>query len=195
MNGMNRIAMGISGIVVVGVILALATPKTVHAEARALAEPAQDPDCNVLFDAVNKLSATPNHAYITETRGANGKPTSSEGILVGGVRYIRVNDKWMKSPISEQQMQEQERENRQNAKEYSCRYLRDESVQGTAASVYSAHQKQEGFATEAQIWISKSTGLILREEEDIDTGGGPAGKSHQSIRYEYRNVQAPAVSH
>ena len=72
--------------------------------------------------------------------------------------------------------------------------MRDESLHGESAAVFSAHQKNGDFTTDAQIWISKSKGLVLREEEDMDVGGGASGKSHLSIRYEYSNVQAPLIS-
>ena len=40
------------------------------------------------------------------------------------------------------------------------------------------------------MWISKATGLPLREEMDTDTGG-VIGKSHRSMRYEYSDVKPP----
>ena len=48
----------------------------------------------------------------------------------------------------------------------------------------------EFLKPDAQTWISKSKGLPLKTEEDIDTGGGD--KRHMSIRYEYSNVRPPA---
>ena len=68
---------------------------------------------------------------------------------------------------------------------------RDESVNGEAAALYMAHSENDTVKSDAQTWISKSKGLPLRTEEDIDTGDGD--KRHMSIRYEYGNIQAPAV--
>lgn len=184
----------VAGAVAVAGLWSVISTRCVRATVAA-PEPPQDAGCKVMFDALDKLTSTPNHFYMTETGGAKNKPTSSEGILAGGIRYIKVDGKWMKSPMSSQEVQEQEQKNRQDAKNnYSCRYMRDESVQGESAVVYSAHQKNEDFTTDAQIWISKSKGLVLREEEDMDVGGGASGKSHLSVRYEYSNVQAPLSS-
>jgi hypothetical protein len=41
------------------------------------------------------------------------------------------------------------------------------------------------------VWISKSKGLPLRADIDIDVGGS-MGKSHKSIRFDYVNVHPPA---
>ena len=89
-------------------------------------------------------------------------------------------------------MRAQEEENWKNAKNVSCKYLRDESVKGESAAVYSTHNENEDTKEDGQVWVSKSKGLPLRQEEDVDIGYGD--KRHHSTRYEYTNVQAPAVS-
>lgn len=202
MNVLRRVAMGIGGTVVVALVIGLAAPKTVRALGGgaitvpvlvAQAGTAQDPACNVPFSAFDKTIITPSHSYMTRTASGKDRPENGEQIFAGGIRYIKASDKWMKSPLTTQELQEQERQNRQNTKENSCRYVREESVQGESAAVYYTHSKTEDFTSDAQIWISKSRGLILRVEEDMDTGG-EAGKSHLSTRYEYSNVQAPIVS-
>ena len=86
-------------------------------------------------------------------------------------------------------MLKQEQENIQNAKT-SCRHVRDEVVNGEAAALYMAHAENEGVKSDAQTWVSKSRGLPLKTEEDIDTGDGD--KRHMSIRYDYSNVRPPA---
>lgn len=50
--------------------------------------------------------------------------------------------------------------------------------------------KEQVDQLQENIGVAKGSGLILRTEEDLDTGGG--GKHHISIRYEYANVRAPA---
>jgi hypothetical protein len=44
--------------------------------------------------------------------------------------------------------------------------------------------------TDARLWIAKSSGMLYREDSDIDTGDGDA-KRHISIRFDYTNVQPP----
>ena len=53
------------------------------------------------------------------------------------------------------------------------------------------HTVSEDRTTDAQVWVSKSKGVPLREELDMNVGGA-AGKSHMTLRYDYANVQAPA---
>ncbi|MEO5558639.1 MAG: hypothetical protein ABIO49_02715 [Dokdonella sp.] len=78
-----------------------------------------------------------------------------------------------------------------NAKVYSCRYLRDETVNGEAAAVYAGHSETEDSQSDTQTWISASRGLPLLTELDIDLGDA-GGKKHTSMRYDYSDVQSPA---
>ena len=148
-------------------------------------------DCKFVFDAGDKVTMTPHHGYTTTTLQTGQKLSNGEAIFVGGVIYVRIHDQWKKSPMTVQDMQKQEQENRKETKNVSCRHVRDEAVNGEAAGVYSAHAETEDMKTDSLIWISRSTGLILRQEEDLDSD---SNKSHVSVRYEYRNVSAPAVS-
>jgi hypothetical protein len=109
-----------------------------------------------------------------------------------GAIYITMKGKWEKSPMSAAAMRAQEEENWKTAKNVSCKYLRDESVNGQSAAVYSTHNENEDTKEDGQVWVSKSKGLLLRQEEDVEIGYGD--KRHHSIRYEYTNIQAPPVS-
>jgi hypothetical protein len=152
-----------------------------------------DSGCKAVFEANDKLLATPNHMFMTHTSAAKaGKSTNSEVVTVGGVRYIMVGGKWTRSSMSMQERKDQEEQNRKNAKTYSCHYVREESVSGEDAVVYSQHSETEDAKSDGLIWISKSKGLILRIEMDLDTGG-ELGKDHMSIRFDYSNVKAPRI--
>lgn len=151
-------------------------------------------DCKPVRDAIDKLSTVSSHAYETQTdpaRSGTGA-TNHEVIRAGNTIYVLMNGKWKKSPMSSADMRAQEEENWKNAKNVSCKHVRDESVKGESAAVYSTHNENEDTKEDGQIWVSKSKGLPLREEQDVDLGYGE--KHHMSIRYEYANVQAPAVS-
>jgi hypothetical protein len=76
----------------------------------------------------------------------------------------------------------------------TCRAVREESVNGEAATLYSMHDQNPDAKTDSEIWISKSRGVPLKLEMDMDVGGA-GGKSHRTMRYEYMNVQAPPVAH
>ena len=148
---------------------------------------AQD-SCQPVFDALTKVAATPNHSYSTHTM--QGKTISSETVYARDKAFIRVNGKWTVSPDSPKEILEQQNENRRNGTP-ACKIVRQESLNGQPATVYSLHNKTENGTEDAQIWIAKSTSLPLREEMDMDVGGGNLGKSHVSIRYEYGNIQPP----
>ena len=66
----------------------------------------------------------------------------------------------------------------------TCKYLRDDSVEGEAALVYSDNFASKGARVDGQVWISQKTGLVIRQEGDADLG--PKGKGHQSIRFDYK---------
>jgi hypothetical protein len=66
----------------------------------------------------------------------------------------------------------------------SCQYLRDESVNGEPASVYSSTMKAKAGVADAKVWISKKAGLVLQQEVDVDMGA--KGKGHQSMKFEYK---------
>jgi hypothetical protein len=169
---------------------------TEAAEMRRVASPALDSVCQTILDASNKLYSTPFHMHMTQTSPGieNGKPVNSELIFVGGPRrYVLYDGKWTDSPFSTEDLKELEERNLKNAKNQSCRYLRDEPVNGESAALYTQHSESENGKDDSQIWISKSKGLVLRMETDLDTGGGANGKSHLSIRFEYGNVQAPKL--
>lgn len=150
-------------------------------------------DCKVVFDADDKLNATPHHGYVTTTlQVKNAKQVTGEDIVAGGVVYVQVRGKWRKSPMTAEQRQNQQQENRKNAKNVSCHLLRNEVVSGEASEVYSFRAETEDMKSDSLVWISKSQRLILRQEQDVDTGLGE--KSHISTRYEYTNVSAPNIS-
>jgi hypothetical protein len=107
-------------------------------------------------------------------------------IYAAGVVYYKGDGKWQ-SFGTLKDMEELAQKNRQNTKA-TCRYLKDEAVNGEMAAVYSAHEESPKGKVDTQIWISKAQGLPLRQEIDIDVGGG---KSLNSTRYEYGNIKPP----
>ncbi len=70
--------------------------------------------------------------------------------------------------------------------------MKDESVNGESAALFATHGESEHGKDDNQIWISKSKGVIIKQETDIDIGNGRP-KTHMSVRYEYTNVQAPKM--
>lgn len=64
-----------------------------------------------------------------------------------------------------------------------CSYLRDESVGGELAAVFSESYTSDVGTTNAQIWISKTSARMLREELDGNITG--KGSGHDSARFSY----------
>lgn len=151
-----------------------------------------DASCEPVFAAMEKLASTPAHIHTTETAAfrAGGKPTNIETIYSGGAIYVRLHDKWIRSNMTTREMLGQEKENRKTGAA-TCVRLPDEQVDGASAFVFRTHEKTEDRTVVTQTWISKTTGLLLRQDVDIDVGG-KLGKSQRSSRYEYGNVRPPA---
>jgi outer membrane lipoprotein-sorting protein len=144
--------------------------------------------CQLPFDALTKTVTTPSHSYANYT--TNGKQTTTEIIYTQGKTFMRANGKWMNNPEGPKEVLDQIAEDRKHATT-TCQVVREESVNGQPATVYTVHTKTEDSTSDGQMWIAKGTGLLLRQETDIDVGGGHLGKSHLSVRYEYDNVRPP----
>ncbi len=142
---------------------------------------AQD-DCKLVLDATIKVFDTPTHAYIT--MDVSGKPQTGESIYAGGLVYAKYDGKWSAGSTTKE-IKEIAEKNRQNNKT-TCRYMKDEPVNGEMAAVYSVHEVSSKSTSDSKTWISKTNGLPLRSETDLQ-----GGKSHFSARYEYRNVKPP----
>jgi len=145
--------------------------------------------CQPVFDALTKVATTPSHSYTTSTGVNGGAPTEAETIFANGQKYIRARGKWMRLPVTSEEVVEQEKEKEQHGKS-ACQSLRTESANGEAAIVYSVHREYEEVNEDGQMWISKSTGLPLRAEEDFENKGNKV-KEHRSTRFEYGNVRPP----
>lgn len=141
--------------------------------------------CQPLADAFGKLATTPTHIYPTVADGPGNKATTTEMIYAGCAVYAKVGGNWTRSNLTTQEMARQDRDKQKNG---SCRYLKDESVGGETAAVYS--ERSHSGEAQAQVWISKSKGLPLREEMDIGSSD-KGSNTHMSMRYEYTNVQPP----
>jgi hypothetical protein len=159
----------------------------------ALSAYAADDVCKPIFDATDKTGITANHMYTTSTKESQkGRTVNGELIRMGGpsgAMYVLVEGKWKRVPGTPADMLKQSQENR-NTTKHSCRYVREEAVNGEATVVYAAHSESEYAKVDMTVWISKSKGLTVRQDVDMDVGG-LMGKSHTSSRYDYTNVAPP----
>lgn len=144
------------------------------------------PACKPVLDAEIKLATAPHHAVSTES----DSKTIIEMITADGANYVKTRGAWRKSPMTPQDNVAREQENIKNAKVYNCSRLPDDNVDGMPTFVYKAHSETPDVGSgDAQIWLSKATGLPLRTEEDVNTGTN----RHLSIKYDYANIHAPVV--
>jgi hypothetical protein len=152
--------------------------------------PASSQDsCQPVYEAMTKLAATPSHSYASMTDLSGGRATAAEFIYMQNKAYMKVGSSWTNGPMTPKELFEKEMQNRKNS-HAKCQLVRSDSTEGQAATLYSLHGENEHAKEDAQVWVSKTTGLPLREEADIELSGSP-GKRHVSNRYEYSNVRAP----
>jgi hypothetical protein len=156
---------------------------------------AQGPACVPSLTASSKVYDKPFHAYIidsaqTDARLHGGRPTVSEMIYTGGFTYVMAHGKWMKSAADVPAMQKALKEAALKVKA-TCSHLRDESVNGEPAAVWRIHSVSEYDTSDSDLWLSSSSGMLLKSDSHLDVHGS-LGKSHIISRYEYTNVRPPA---
>ena len=147
--------------------------------------------CKPMLDAFAKMAVTAYHVSgTTTTPGTGAVVVPIELISAGGQNYLIADGHWVRSPMTAAKMAAQEQDNIRTAKVVSCHRVRDESVGGEAAVVYGSHSESDDSKGDAQVWIAKGSGLILRMEADVDPDD--VDHTHISTHYDYANVHAPA---
>jgi hypothetical protein len=132
------------------------------------------PSCKPVFDAALHAVTTPHHSYTT------AGPISMEEIYDGMKIYSRISGKWSVSRLTPQNLIDQERENEQQGKAV-CSVVRDETIDGVSATLYSLRAERDGDTTNEQIWISKATGLPVHVKTDVPS----------DTRYVFSGISAP----
>jgi hypothetical protein len=155
--------------------------------APAFAQATLPAECQPMLAAGEKQFTVPSHA-VMKTTGMGPAPMTSEVVNIEGATYVKVMDRWMKSPMSSQDLAKQARAKMSSGKT-SCTQQPDESVDGVAAAVYTSHTELDKGATDSQVWVAKSTGLPLKSEIEMKMSSGK--NSHVSVKYDYENVKAP----
>lgn len=149
---------------------------------------AASPACLAVMEAVTKVYTVPVHLY-TFSAAPSGKTSSSEVIYANHYTYVQVNGQWRAHPINPEEVKEMKRRADTDTTA-RCSVVREEEVDGQAAILYSRRTTDEDSNINTQLWVSKKTGLPLKQVIDMDAGA--SGKNHQSVRYDYVNVTAPA---
>jgi hypothetical protein len=140
--------------------------------------------CKPVFDAMLKETMTPHHAVTT----MNGK--TGESIATADAMFVKIGSAWKKSPMSPKDTLAQQQENIRNTTSASCKALPDELVEGKAATVYQAHYEQtDSGASDAKVWIAKTTALPLRTDVSVQAGQ----KVSVVTTFDYDHIAAPPV--
>jgi hypothetical protein len=71
-----------------------------------------------------------------------------------------------------------------HAKDKTCKLVRDDAVDGEAVSVYVQHLTAPEGSVDEEVWISKKSNRILREEIEGDITGN--GRGHLSMLFHYK---------
>ncbi len=78
-----------------------------------------------------------------------------------------------------------------------CEHLPNDKVDGKDLAVYTGSNKTDALNVATKIWISPDNGAIVRSETEVGGPTAPDGKirkQHISLRYDYADIKAPAVS-
>ncbi|MEO8836229.1 MAG: hypothetical protein ABI364_05785 [Caldimonas sp.] len=142
--------------------------------------------CDAVFAAMGKMAGTPNHQFITTTRGG-GKTTQGEVVTVGNKRGVFAAGHWHSRPY-DAATESRDLLAARTGKE-ACTRVRSEAVNGEAAMLFSVHNPTEDGTSDSQTWVSTSRGLPLRQVIDISEG-----KTHIEVRVDYTHVTAPPAS-
>jgi hypothetical protein len=148
------------------------------------------PACQAVLEAVTRVYTIPVHLY-TFTATPAGKTSSSEIIYANNITYVLVNGQWRASPVSQREVKAM-KARAQADTTARCAEVRQEPVDVEAAVLYIRHTTDDDTTIDSQLWVSKKTGLPLKQVIDMDAG--PSGRNHQSVRYDYVNVTAPAAA-
>ncbi len=113
----------------------------------------------------SKDACAPVQAAYRKT--ASASDSSSKATNTGGLNVAEAYEKVTSEPGNKE----------------TCKYLRDETVTGEDANVYSDVFASKSGTANGTVWVSKRNGWVLKREVDVDMVG--VGKGHQSIVFEY----------
>jgi enamine deaminase RidA (YjgF/YER057c/UK114 family) len=144
--------------------------------------PACAGDCNSLMNTMLAQTSTPYGATIT-MQGPNEPARTSKVISIGNMMYTQVDGAWRSIPMSGAEVADQMRSAAKTAKE-TCSTAGTDAVNGTPATLYTAHVENRGSVSDNKVWVSGNK--ILKVEASLQGG------MHMVTVYDYTNISAPA---
>ena len=144
-----------------------------------LAAPAHADDCAPVKAAMLQAVRTPHTIAIGRIK--DGKPVTNQMIQTKDAKYVEVKGKWHILPVSEDDFREMEKS--LNESTLTCTRVGRETVDGTTATVYTVHIKNDDAESDAKLWLG-ADGLPLKSESNHD------GRVTSSI-YDFAHADAP----
>lgn len=145
---------------------------------------ADDPSCKPVIEALVMQAKVSYRGTIT----ARGRAAGEE-IYTATAIYRGKDGRWTKIPATPQQRLDANRE--VGASLSGCKALREETVDGQAATVYAAHSETVSPPSNSEmlLWIGKSSRLPLKVDSETRMFGS---RLHISKLYRYGEVKPPA---
>jgi hypothetical protein len=166
----------------IGMFCKYALPVLITASLLSTSAPARAGVCDPAYQSTLKTLQTPYHADATSTP-KSGKPTSVETISTGGVNYVQVQGKWMRSPESTQAMLANMQAKMRTNPDTCTQAGGEQVIDKQPVTVYQLHNNKNG--SDVTVRVLQSSGLLQGESIHLASG------TVMEMRYDYTNVQAP----
>ena len=167
---------------------------------------ADEAACHGLAGAMIKNSKTPYHSVGTisfdpKDPTAPGttistKPIPTETIFTGDRVFVKLpTGEWKDIHAVISELKDRVESSAQSFND--CRQLADSTIDGKSFAVYTGADRTDTINVTTKVWVSVETGTLARSETEIAGPTAPDGKiRHQfvSLRYDYADIKAPAVS-
>ena len=164
-------------------LAALAAAATAHAG---------DPGCKPLLASLSKYIDTPSHTYSESSKGPQGVVQKTETINTGTQRFLLSGGRWMLSKMTTEDLKAQTQQNLSSA---HCQYVRDDVIGADNTALYAFKVSNDLANSDGHLWISKRSGLPIKQDQTVHLGDTPAEAMHLSQRMSYDDVKAPSGGH
>lgn len=154
--------------------------------AAGLTAPALANDCDAVIAAAVKQAGMPYRSDMTIT-APGGTVQKGQAVYMVDKLYTLVEGKWNSMAINRAQMEQQIQASLKTGS-ITCKKVGSDNVNGEAASIYTAHDVQQGNNVDTRTWISDSRGIPVKSEARISNG---ANVQTISMTISYNNVTAP----
>jgi hypothetical protein len=141
--------------------------------------------CPPIEAAAIKQATTPYH-MIMDSAEEGGR--HSEMIQTATTTYTLVKGQWVAIPYDAQERVKDMKESAEEQK-ISCQKVGHDDVDGQQTDHYTAQSRTDAGSFSGDVWVSSSTGLIVKQHMVHAEDGK---KATTDIRYDYTNVAVPA---